>query len=310
LILVCGAPEDLTVTLVRDRLEQTHRQYRLIDLAAYPYGYTVDWVWDSNGPVPHGSIAGPDWTIDIDEVSGVYVRYPAGNWSVRSSAVPSDLQDTLHQEAHFGLAALLEDLPCPVANRRQPGMANHSKPYQELEIRASGLQVPRSLTTTDGRAALEFFEACDRAVVIKSASGALTPVRRVSLADLEVFESGLTTPVYLQAYVPGDNVRVHTVAGRVFATRCISTAVDYRYSADEGTTTRLEPTEVPGWVAAACLRLGGGLLIAGIDLKQTPDGQYFCFEVNPAPVFAWYEQYTGQAIGLALVEALSNAAIE
>jgi glutathione synthase/RimK-type ligase-like ATP-grasp enzyme len=49
-----------------------------------------------------------------------------------------------------------------------------------------------------------------------------------------------------------------------------------------------------------------GLLIAGIDLKEAPDGEYYCFEVNPSPGFAYYEQHTGQPISAALVEALNS----
>jgi hypothetical protein len=42
------------------------------------------------------------------------------------------------------------------------------------------------------------------------------------------------------------------------------------------------------------------LSIAGIDLRRTPAGEWFCFEVNPSPAFSYYEQVTGQPIGQAL----------
>ncbi len=38
------------------------------------------------------------------------------------------------------------------------------------------------------------------------------------------------------------------------------------------------------------------LLLAGIDLRRTPDGQWFCLEVNPSPGFTYYESATGQPI--------------
>ena len=38
------------------------------------------------------------------------------------------------------------------------------------------------------------------------------------------------------------------------------------------------------------------LLFAGIDLKQTPSGEFYCFEVNPSPGFLYYERHTGQPI--------------
>jgi glutathione synthase/RimK-type ligase-like ATP-grasp enzyme len=46
------------------------------------------------------------------------------------------------------------------------------------------------------------------------------------------------------------------------------------------------------------------LLFTGIDLKLTPDGEYYCFEVNPSPGFVYYERYTGQPISAALADLL------
>ena len=46
------------------------------------------------------------------------------------------------------------------------------------------------------------------------------------------------------------------------------------------------------------------LLHAGIDLKETPDGEWCCFEVNPCPGFIFFERHTGQPISLALAEFL------
>jgi hypothetical protein len=28
---------------------------------------------------------------------------------------------------------------------------------------------------------------------------------------------------------------------------------------------------------------------AGIDLRRTPAGEWFCFEVNPSPAFSWFD---------------------
>lgn len=44
--------------------------------------------------------------------------------------------------------------------------------------------------------------------------------------------------------------------------------------------------------------------VAGIDLKLAPDGRVFCLEVNPSPVFSYYEQHTGQPIADAVARLL------
>ena len=50
------------------------------------------------------------------------------------------------------------------------------------------------------------------------------------------------------------------------------------------------------------------MLFTGIDLKETPDGEYYCFEVNPSPGFLFYEQGTGQPISKALADLLHQGA--
>jgi glutathione synthase/RimK-type ligase-like ATP-grasp enzyme len=50
-----------------------------------------------------------------------------------------------------------------------------------------------------------------------------------------------------------------------------------------------------------------GLLVAGIDLRHTPDDRWVCFEVNPSPAFVFYEEATGQPIANAIARALVNA---
>ena len=50
------------------------------------------------------------------------------------------------------------------------------------------------------------------------------------------------------------------------------------------------------------------LHVAGIDLRRTPDGEWFCFEVNPSPAFLYYETATGLPIAAAIAQLLVNSA--
>ena len=52
-------------------------------------------------------------------------------------------------------------------------------------------------------------------------------------------------PVQFQSFIPGENIRVHTVGAQVFATRVHADTVDYRYASREGRTVEMEPTTVP-----------------------------------------------------------------
>jgi hypothetical protein len=307
-ILVCGGLADRVTELACARLDACGYPYRLLDLGVYPAGYTVAWHW--RGDHPEGTIAGPGWTLDLSELTGVYVRYLGTEGRVPLPDVSDDAAPALYAEYDGALIALLEDLPCAVVNRLAGGMSNHSKPYQALMVRQCGLRTPATLVSDDPEAVRRFVGECRGEVVYKSLSGVRSIVRRLGeeqLARLPLLRHG---PAQFQAFVPGDNVRVHTVGDALFATRVRSAAVDYRYARRDGVDVEMTPVTLPSAVAVSCRRLAErtGLLFAGIDLKETPDGEYYCFEVNPSPGFLYYEQYTGQPISAALAELLYRGA--
>ena len=43
------------------------------------------------------------------------------------------------------------------------------------------------------------------------------------------------------------------------------------------------------------------LPLCGIDLKCTPDGDYYCFEVNPSPAYSYYQENSGHDIASAII---------
>jgi glutathione synthase/RimK-type ligase-like ATP-grasp enzyme len=304
MILVCGGLADGVTELVCARLADCGYRYRLLDLAHYPAGYRVVWHWTDAGPA--GVIAGPDWTLDLDAITGVYARFLGPEGRMPREGDP-EATAALQFEADAGLMALLEDLPCPVVNRIGGGMSNNSKPYQALLLRRAGLKVPATLVTSDPAEA-RAFQGEHGEVIYKSLSGTRSIVRRLGpdqLARLAFLHHG---PAQFQAFVPGRNVRVHTVGDRVFATRIETEAVDYRYAHLDGFDVAMKPATLPAAVEAACLRAARDLdlLFAGIDLKETPDGEYVCFEVNPCPGFIYYERHTGQPISAALADLLNG----
>jgi hypothetical protein len=305
-ILVCGGLADIVTELVCSRLQVMELPYRLLDLGRYPNGYAIEWTW--RGGEVSGFIRTADWTLDLASVSGVFVRYLGLDGHAPFTNLPPGHEHAALGEAQSALVALLESLTCPVANKASVSMSNCSKPYQALLVRQSGLLTPPTLITNQPEAALEFYESCGRRVIFKSLSGVRSTVREFDDRDrarLPLLRHG---PAQFQQFLPGDNIRVHTIGPEAIATRIRSGAVDYRYASRQGSSADLEPTELPRAIADACVGLSRrmGLLLAGIDLKETPDGKYYCFEVNPSPGFAYYEQHTGQPISAVLAEALSQ----
>ena len=304
MILVCGGLADSVTELVCARLEDCGYGYRLLDLGRYPDGFEIKWHWRDSGPA--GYIAGPDWRLDLDEITGVYIRYLGHEGRVPPANVAPGAVPAMYAEYDTGLTVLLEDLPCTVVNRLAGGMTNNSKAYQALLVRQCGLLTPPTLVTNDPEAAHRFYYECQGDVIYKSLSGIRSIVRRIGPEQLERLSLLRNGPAQFQAFIPGENVRVHTVGDQLFVTRVHSETVDYRYSGREGGKTEMEPATLPPAIAESCLRLARelDLVLTGIDLKETPDGKYYCFEVNPCPGFLYYERQTRQPISAALADVL------
>jgi glutathione synthase/RimK-type ligase-like ATP-grasp enzyme len=306
MILVCGGLADKVTEFELARLNDCGYPYRLLDLGTFPEGYRVNWEWD--GLYPRGYIATDEWRLELDEISGVYSRFIGPEGRQVSSDVKAEFAPAFYGECDAALSYLFEHMPssCAVVNRLAGGMTNHSKLYQALLVRECGLLTPPTLVTNDPEEAHRFFDENDGQVIYKSLSGIRSIVRRMGaeqLARLPLLSNG---PTQFQAFIDGDNVRVHTVGDNVFATRIRSGAVDYRYARQDGESVEMEPAELPVGIAEACARLANrlGLLFTGIDLKETPQGDYYCFEVNPCPAFTFYEANSGQPISTALADLL------
>jgi glutathione synthase/RimK-type ligase-like ATP-grasp enzyme len=306
MILVCGALADPVTKFVCARLGDCGYGYRFVDLAVYPAGFRVNWQWQNGYPT--GYVGGKGWQLNLEKLSGVYVRYLGLEERAPPPNVAPEFASALYSERDTELAMLLESLPCPVVNRMAGAMSNRSKPYQALHIRRCGLHTPPTLLTNDPETARRFYEEFGGQIIYKSISDVRSIVRRMNaehIARLPFLRDG---PAQFQAFIPGDDIRVHTIGDRWFATRIRTEAVDYRYAQEEGFPLEMEATTLPPAVATACLRIAREfrLLLAGIDLKETPEGDYYCFEVNPSPAFLFYEQLSGQPISRALAELLQR----
>ncbi|MCC2594690.1 hypothetical protein LKO27_14905 [Tessaracoccus sp. OS52] len=224
--------------------------------------------------------------VDLDDATGLYLRG--------------------HGAADPYLVACLRDWAerapstVRVVNRRAGAATNASKPAQGLLIARAGFEVPTGLLTTDPAAAHAF--ALRHGKVIVKSTSAVRSIVRLVRAD-EDFSAVEWCPTQFQAWVPGVEFRVHVVGDSVFTHRVLSDDVDYRYG-----SAAVTPDELPADVEARSWRLTSelGLELAGLDLRRTPEGRWFCFEANTSPVWSAYD--ADGAIADALARRLAAVA--
>jgi glutathione synthase/RimK-type ligase-like ATP-grasp enzyme len=230
--------------------------------------------------------------LPLDDIHGIYLR-------------PGEARGRRALAASTTLLAVASSLPATVVNRPTAGRSNWSKPFQLGLLRAAGLAVPDTLVTTDPAAARAFLHRHGR-VVYKSVSGVRSIVASLGPGDADRLDAVTTGPVQLQQWIRGLDVRVHVIGDRWFATAVDSPADDYRYGALDGHEPAMTAYDLPDGLG--CLLVGlarsMGLLVAGADLRVTPEGTWFAFEVNPSPGFTFYEDATGQPIAPAIAELL------
>jgi len=306
MILLCGIPSEPPLAMVRRNIEDAGDDCVVLnqrDIADIDLDIRV-----AAGRVT-GELTVRGQGYPLEQFDGVYLRLMDDQFlpEIRSQA-PDSPTRAHSRRVHEALLAWTEIAPARVVNRPAAMGSNGSKPYQAQLIRHNGFRVPETLITNDPALVGEFRNRHGR-IVYKSMSGVRSIVRLLDDQAAAELDAIRWCPVQFQRYVEGMDVRVHTVAAQAFATSISSDAPDYRYAErDTGRAATLKSLDLPDDIAARCTALAAdlGLAVSGIDLRRTPEGDYICFEVNPCPVFSFYEAATGQPISAAIAHHLAG----
>jgi glutathione synthase/RimK-type ligase-like ATP-grasp enzyme len=302
MILTWGLPNDGPVVAVREQLDRLGRanEFFLVDQHRY-----ADVLGDFR--IEEGCLCG--WLqvgkqrIAFDELTGIYLRsYPVPKQADgRPVAV-----ELLYAVDRFLLSLAENAQPWTAVLNKPSAMAsNDSKPAQTILIAACGFRTPETIITNDRKVA-EAFWLKHGTVIYKSTSGIRSVVATLTGAHRDRLERVVTCPTQFQEFVPGEDFRVHVVANQVFATKVITEAIDYRYASRDGFARTMMAVQLPDDVAHRCVSMTRqlDLLLSGIDLRLTPKGEWYCFEVNTSPAFSWFEGHSAQPIAEAVTTLL------
>jgi hypothetical protein len=308
MILFAGIPSEPPMALA---IESARRMGVAHVVFNQRHAAFVDMTFDQDEGGVRGRIAIDGTTWPLEEFSGIYARL------VEASVLPEHTKRAGVLPDPFAVARAaflfelfgdwLEIAPGRIVNVQSAMASNVSKPFQSQLIQRAGFLVPPTLVTNVAADVREFHRRHSR-IIFKSVSSVRSIVREWSPADGGALDRVASLPTQFQAFIPGENVRVHVAGEEVFATRITSDSVDYRYAEEDGHTTQMQPTTLPPHVMQRCRDLARGLRLplAGIDLKVTPEDAWYCFEVNPSPAYSCFQEHSGQPISDALVRYLAN----
>lgn len=259
---------------------------------------------------PTGYVRISNQQIDLSDITAVYARpYPNDHLPALKGGGLNDPGWKYALEINDALWSWLDLTTALVVNRPMAMASNSSKPYQTRIIQSYGFQVPDTLITTDPEAVLEFWSHHGE-VIYKSISGVRSIVTRLRPDHLPRLELLRWCPTQFQQYIPGKDYRVHVVGGEIFSCQITSPTDDYRYASRQGVSREITAHEIAPDIADRCgtLTRALGLSVAGVDLRYHPDGQWYCFEVNPSPAYSFYQDATHLPIDEAIARLLTNAA--
>jgi glutathione synthase/RimK-type ligase-like ATP-grasp enzyme len=189
-----------------------------------------------------------------------------------------------------------------------------SRKARQLRVAAEvGLQVPRTLITTDVHRAHKFIgELGVAGTIYKTFSCTHAIWRETRLLRPEAMahlDAVRLAPVIFQQFIPAEtDLRITAVGGKLFpaAIRSRDGLVDFRLSVGDAALSAEElPVSLSEKLLALLKRLG--LAYGAIDMRRTPDGEYYFFEINTAGEFLFVEDRTGQPIARAIADWLAGS---
>ncbi len=314
MILICGIPKEAPTRMVIQAASKMGLPYLVLNqrqLTEAQMKYRLD---------PHGSLHRlvgeltlDGETHDLNDFTGVFNRMmdvhslPAVNSPIENKKLEDNKNQQKIRRIHQVFQDWLELTQSSVMNRNSAMASNLSKPYQAQLIRSCGFRIPDTLITNVPEVVKQFIQRHQR-VIYKSISAERSIVMEIEPSGINQLEKIRNLPTQFQAFIPGLDYRVHVVGEKLYACQIRTEAVDYRYANLQDLDLQINPVQLDNSIEQTCHALAKllNLPLCGIDLKCTPDGIWYCFEVNPMPAFSYYEEQTDQPIARTIVEYLDH----
>lgn len=244
--------------------------------------------------------------IPLSSIKSVYWRWYYGIHIQPDSQTPEafhtaymiEREVTSATESVF--ATLAEEATCLWVNSINAIEMHKKKGYQLNLMAKNGIRVPKTIITNDASCVWDFYEANQKALIVKPVRGGAS-TKKVTEAELTEEKLALLnySPVQFQELIEGVDIRVYGVGHQLFAAEIQAETIDFR----DDPQAKIVPITLPEVIQQHCLQVMQlcDLCFTGIDIRRTPEGEYVFIEANPSPMFTFFEQQSGYPISEALI---------
>lgn len=297
-ILILGSAEDAHAAWIEKALLKTGATVNYLDTRLFPSQLQLSWQPDSQV----GSITLPDGSqFSFTEIQSIFWRQ-LGAVSIPHLGDPHQQRIALN-DSMSALRSLLQALPVRWINSWQAYEFHREKPLQLRAVKQLGATIPETLISNDPQQVTAFARSQLQTIFKPVYGGAHTQFVTEDHLQPERLKAALRlSPIAIQEYIPGTNIRSYAIADSVYSAEIRSPALDFRADIE----AELIPIELPEAVKQQCLAIAKTLKLAwtGIDWRLTPTGDYIFLEANPSPMFIHFERKTGFPITQQLVKLL------
>lgn len=292
MILLMGTEDDPQIIAVAESLKTQRVSFLVFDTSLYPVQHRLSYrPMDGNMQL---QIA--EHCLVQNDIRSLYWRTLIPIRSAQEN--PIALRDSASL-----LRSFLHSLESKSKNSADAVNFHQEKPRQLARVATLGVSIPDTYVGNDPLAVRAFCERHSN-VIFKPVTGGdyAQIVNPAHLTDEHLHSSLSQSPVTLQAYIEGTNIRSYLVGETIFSAEIRSTAKDFRTDEDAELIPITIPPDIKQQAIAICRALG--LEWSGIDWRRTPDGNYIFLEANPSPMFVNFEKRTQLPITQHLAQLL------
>jgi hypothetical protein len=303
-ILILGNETEDHARFIFDKLTQKGASPVYLDTMAFPLTSRLSF----EPGIPLKGFFKPDaqtQAIPFEAIQSVYWRTFNG---IQTSHITDPfLQNTAYREIDSALGSWMRNMTTEAlwVNPPEAIELHRYKGHQLQLMKTLGLRIPETVFTNDPDTVLEFYERMHQNVIYKPVLGG-AHTQKIKPEDLapERLSELKDAPVQFQELIPGVDIRVYKVGEALFAAEIQSETLDFR----DHPGAPIVPVDLPDDIAQQCLEMAEvfQLVLSGIDLRRTPDGEYVFIEANPSPMFQYFESVSGFPISDTLINLLIN----
>lgn len=303
MILIIGSPQEAHSAYIHDKLKERGQRAAYFDTLSFPAQSRISLFPGSDQP---GFLTTEEGErVPLADIRSVYWRYYMGTCIAEELRDPF-LRDMAYRETESCIGGMFRMMDhCLWVNTPQAIDMHAYKVWQLQLMHREGIRIPKTLVTNDPDELRSFFENVNRKAIFKPVRGG---AHTSSLSEEDFIPGRLRelakAPVQFQEMIEGVDIRIYLIGDELFAAEIHSKTLDFRADPD----ARIVPITLPETVAADCLTVVRtlGLLMSGIDLRRTPEGEHVFLEANPAPMFMHFESTTGFPVSDRLAKLLSG----